>query len=524
MIYQLKINLKHMKPPVWRRIQVDGETTFLTLHQLIQEAFDWDDAHLHEFTIKTKASEQMTFVRRDIIRIGSSDNSSVFNPILDESEEQIMDYFKNEKDKVFYTYDFGDDWEHKIELEYILSPEANVVYPRCIKARKLAPKEDSFGEWDEEELAQVDDATLLQKVNKRFQKYVTEPSRDENEISEDNTNWQELFELVDSYKKEKPWEQLFDNQIIIVDIPDVAERAYCCILGNAGEEFGLAVYLGDDGLETLQNMLNNTYDSHADLMFMQRSILLSLVNRDELEKSDYQLIKRLGLSFRGENQWPMFRSFIPGYYPWFIDQEEIHILKVVLEQVMDASKLYKTRPEQVPPFSSEQWLARLPVSGNSELTWENTFMKPTFQKQVEDVHNESFPVLIPELDLKRRRKQLNRVNMKLEFEAQFFLEPVQEEATERPYFPTVIIAVQKKEGLIVFNELLSRENYEEELQIAFLNMMEAIGGIPREISMERKDTYKILEPLLKLFSIKVLRVNNLPILSEVRKGMEEMQF
>lgn len=55
MIYQLKITLKYIKPPIWRRVEVRDSMTFYDLHRIIQNSFDWEDYHLHSFDIKRSA-------------------------------------------------------------------------------------------------------------------------------------------------------------------------------------------------------------------------------------------------------------------------------------------------------------------------------------------------------------------------------------------------------------------------------------------------------------------------------------
>lgn len=55
-IYQFKITLKHIKPPVWRRIQVPENYSFWDLHVAIQDAMGWTDSHLHAFAIKNPAT------------------------------------------------------------------------------------------------------------------------------------------------------------------------------------------------------------------------------------------------------------------------------------------------------------------------------------------------------------------------------------------------------------------------------------------------------------------------------------
>jgi len=50
-IYQIKVTLKHSKPPIWRRIQVPGDTRLDQLHLMLQAVMGWWDAHLHQFIV-----------------------------------------------------------------------------------------------------------------------------------------------------------------------------------------------------------------------------------------------------------------------------------------------------------------------------------------------------------------------------------------------------------------------------------------------------------------------------------------
>jgi len=51
-VYQFKITLKGIKPPIWWRIQVPETYTFWDLHVAIQDAMGWEDYHLHEFEMR----------------------------------------------------------------------------------------------------------------------------------------------------------------------------------------------------------------------------------------------------------------------------------------------------------------------------------------------------------------------------------------------------------------------------------------------------------------------------------------
>ena len=49
-IYQLKITLKDIKPPVWRRIEVP-DCSLGDLHEVIQIVMGWHDTHMHQFVV-----------------------------------------------------------------------------------------------------------------------------------------------------------------------------------------------------------------------------------------------------------------------------------------------------------------------------------------------------------------------------------------------------------------------------------------------------------------------------------------
>jgi hypothetical protein len=58
---------------------------------------------------------------------------------------------KKERDSLRYDYDFGDGWEHKVELEKVIPFDPNITLPKCIKGRRACPPEDVGGTWGYEE-------------------------------------------------------------------------------------------------------------------------------------------------------------------------------------------------------------------------------------------------------------------------------------------------------------------------------------------------------------------------------------
>jgi hypothetical protein len=146
-IYQFKITLEDSKPVIWRRIQVPENYTFWDLHVAIQDAMGWYDCHLHQFEmVDPKQSEQVT--------IGKPDEE-FDEPILTEWKTSIADYFSLKNKKAFYTYDFGDDWRHKIVLEKIAPIEVEQTYPQCVAGEMACPPEDCGGIYGYQDLIEI---------------------------------------------------------------------------------------------------------------------------------------------------------------------------------------------------------------------------------------------------------------------------------------------------------------------------------------------------------------------------------
>jgi hypothetical protein len=143
-IYQLKVTLRHIKPPIWRRFHVPHEMTLGRLHQVLQLVMGWTDAHLHQF------------------KVGKVYYGAAYPEDFDgapetrnENKAKISELVSRPREKCVYEYDFGDSWEHELVLEKILPPEPGVRYPRCLEGKRACPPEDCGGVWGYANLLEV---------------------------------------------------------------------------------------------------------------------------------------------------------------------------------------------------------------------------------------------------------------------------------------------------------------------------------------------------------------------------------
>ncbi len=139
-VLQVKISLLGTsKPPVWRRLLVPATIRLDRLHDVIQAAMGWEDYHMHAFA-------------------DGSTEYGLADPELghrDERKATLDRLLKREGERIRYTYDFGDNWEHEIVVEKALAAEPGVRYPVCLAGKGACPPEDCGGVWGYEHLREV---------------------------------------------------------------------------------------------------------------------------------------------------------------------------------------------------------------------------------------------------------------------------------------------------------------------------------------------------------------------------------
>ena len=147
-VCQFLVVLPNTDPLVWRRIQVPENYSFWDLHVAIQDAMGWKDNHLHEFIVVDSKTGRTT-------RIGIPDDEMPDErPCLAGWKITIARFFTYGTEPVRYRYDFGDDWEHVLEFEELVSADGG-PYPRCIAGAGACPPEDVGGTRGYKEFLQV---------------------------------------------------------------------------------------------------------------------------------------------------------------------------------------------------------------------------------------------------------------------------------------------------------------------------------------------------------------------------------
>jgi Plasmid pRiA4b ORF-3-like protein len=126
-IYQLKVSLARISSMIWRRVRVQSDMTLSGLHQVIQISMGWEDCHLHAFRIHGRCF----FPRWTGERHCRGDGREVL----------LSDLGLRIRQKLFYTYDFGDCWEHDVRVEARRDRDPRKDYRVCTNGKRACPGE-----------------------------------------------------------------------------------------------------------------------------------------------------------------------------------------------------------------------------------------------------------------------------------------------------------------------------------------------------------------------------------------------
>ncbi len=138
-VVSLKVTLRGVQPPVWRRLLMSGTMTLSDLHQAIQAAMGWRDCHIHAFDIDGQPYGD----RRTT------------DDIADESRLTLNGLLKSGIARFGYAYDFGDTWEHAVAIEKTQPAVSGSSYPVCVAGKRNCPPEDCGGSWGYQHLMAV---------------------------------------------------------------------------------------------------------------------------------------------------------------------------------------------------------------------------------------------------------------------------------------------------------------------------------------------------------------------------------
>ena len=333
----------------------------------------------------------------------------------------------------------------------------------------------------------------------------------------DIREWRELYEAAVRVKGISPWEWMTEADVFSVQSPETNDLGFVSVMGRLGEHYAVSLYLGSEGIHGFLDLQARGPIADPDDLIQIPQLQASFEDREQLDKRDREVIKELGLKFRGRNAWPWFRSYRPSFFPWFLEAGEVRFLTVALEQLADVAPRFREDPSLLQPSDGDAYLMRTPRWEGETLLWEDASM---------DVPPLDAPPIEVEMEVSKL-EALGRLPMrKAHLEVDFFMfpAPVGDEG-DRPYFPHMLMVVDAERGMILGSELLtpfpSQEAMRGSVPETIADRLSGMELLPQKISVDSDLLFALLQPLAEEAGFELELALSLPGLEAVREDLLE---
>jgi len=132
--FQLRVSLRYIKPPIWRRVLVPDNWLLGDLHPVLVAVMGWGGYHMHAFRFGGGFNPTEYSTPQMVIECGPR--------VQDENQVFLSALIRRPAQTFSYEYDFGDSWQHEVKVEKILPYDPRVALPVCLAGARACPPED----------------------------------------------------------------------------------------------------------------------------------------------------------------------------------------------------------------------------------------------------------------------------------------------------------------------------------------------------------------------------------------------
>ena len=318
--------------------------------------------------------------------------------------------------------------------------------------------------------------------------------------------WKALLAAAVRVKDVAPWMWMTETDIFGVQDPETGELGFVSVMGMMGVHYAVAVYIGRRGLRGFWRLQSMEWPANSpELMFEIPFLQASFEDRQDLSPSDYRLIKKSGFKFWGRSAWPLFRSYRPGYFPWYLEPWEARFLTHALEQTVEVAMRFKEDPDLLKPRARNRYLVRVPQVRGETVTWSDK------EREIRLPRREKIRVIL-DPDQLLWAKQLPR--SRATFEVDCFAMPARVgKRGERPFVPYLLLVADARTGAVLGSDVLKpvpdMMRMWGEVPEALVEQLRSIRVLPETIRTRGALLAELLRTVTEELGIELKRVQRL---------------
>ncbi len=322
--------------------------------------------------------------------------------------------------------------------------------------------------------------------------------------------WEEVYYYLFEIGRFEPWDRFREKDTFYVVRKDTKEPIFFSFISDSAERFGVALYEDTDAYVRARARLRRKNTKGEPAFFLQDALVCLWGNREDVSKDNYDLIKALGLKFRGIGAWLHCESYAEGYCPVPLDDAELETLRDGLGNLMMMLKaVYEHGTD--PHFEQGYVLGRQ-YSKEEKLyyTYCDKITLPDIPQfaQINVYENEATKAL----------RDIPSNGMTVEMDWSYLPMAMKDEDGER-VFPRLLLMVDAKSGYILKHELLTPSNRDPDLIFDIIADLCHEVGRPAQIMIGDRELEAVVGSFCNRIGIQTQYKSTLKQVNAARKEL-----
>lgn len=315
--------------------------------------------------------------------------------------------------------------------------------------------------------------------------------------------WRKLYALVDQMKKLKPWEHIWSEDYICIEVSK-DKYVYCSVMGRNKNCIGMSFYEGDEGYADLCSVSHHYPDMEITkyIMYEQNCLTWYLGDIDEVPKRQKKIMDELGCRYRGHNQWPYFLCFEERHYPSDINDGQAEKLTVLLERLVDVFKEYLAGRIDV-DFSREEM-----IFSHYDKGW--IYESMSIPARIDKF----MPVELDDKSIYNELRKQKDTNDEIYLDLFFINNRYKDDDLLRPMNPLMFLAIDKRAQKIIYCDLIKKDNDEIGFVLNFFVNYIIQRGLPNIVYFRNPRVYSAVLDICESCGID-MKVDHFSLVNEI---------
>ena len=303
--------------------------------------------------------------------------------------------------------------------------------------------------------------------------------------------WKKFYSLASRIHTLKPWQWMHEDDTFVIRVPS-GRTYFMSIMGAGGEFPGIIAYEGPEAFHDFLDLQDYDDILPPEAILTIPHMMLYWSEKKELMPEEKSLMKEVRFSASGKNGWPRLDRTVPGFVPALPEDSFLEEMVIALEQTLNVAARAEAEENLLWPGDPEagNYLLCECIEKKGVLTW--------YDKEYALPEKIQIAPAEPDSDMVRSLAKLQEKKMILQMDLRMLPAPVKD-GVHTPYFPWIIMLVEKKRGMVLHFKLLTPlpdlQHMLSTLQVCLLESLRAANCRPQTLEVRNPLLAYHLEPV-----------------------------